>query len=379
MRIAVDAMILSERDTGVGVWVRGLVRALPLLASEHEFVVYTGRDTGPLPDAGPGVRYARIGIPNALRPLRILWEQCVLPSVLRRDGIDVLHSPAYVRPILSGVPTVLTIHDLFAFSHPEVCKRLNVAHFRLAVPAAIRTAAAIHCTSEWTLSELARRFPGATDRAEVVTPAVDDTFRPMFEPGEAEAVLRRWGLAERPFLFVGNIEPKKNVEMLLRAFAAFRKRSGRRRQLLIVGGRGWRCPPLHDQVARLGLADAVVETGYVPREALPALYGSALALVFPSRCEGFGLPPLEAMACGTPVICSDCTGLAESAGRAARLVPPDDLDGLVAAMTEIAESEHVRGQLREAGLARAERFRWPDRIRRLGRLYERAASGRGRL
>jgi glycosyltransferase involved in cell wall biosynthesis len=315
-------------------------------------------------------------VPNAVRPLRILWEQLVLPGLLRRDRIDVLHSPAYVRPVLSGVPTVLTVHDLFAFSHPEVCKRLNVAHFRLAVPPSVRSAAVLHCTSEWTRSELVRLFPDAADRAHVVAPAVDAAFQPDAAPGEAELVLGRWGLSRPPLLFVGNVEPKKNVPLLLEAFAAFRDRSGDDRPLLMVGGGGWRSKPVQAEAARLGLAGAVVQTGYVPREELPAIYRSALALVFPSRCEGFGLPPLEAMACGTPVICSDGSGLAESAGDAARLVRAGDCEELIEAMCEVSGSDELRQELSREGLARAAGFRWADRIPQLGRLYELAAAHR---
>jgi glycosyltransferase involved in cell wall biosynthesis len=376
MRIAIDAMVLSSQDTGVGVWVRGLLGGLGRLAPAHEFVVYHGRDAGDLPGAGSGVSYSRVDVPNAVRPLRILWEQLVLPGLLRRDRIDVLHSPAYVRPVLSGVPTVLTVHDLFAFSHPEVCKRLNVAHFRLAVPPSVRSAAVLHCTSEWTRSELVRLFPDAADRAHVVAPAVDAAFQPDAAPGEAELVLGRWGLSRPPLLFVGNVEPKKNVPLLLEAFAAFRDRSGDDRPLLMVGGGGWRSKPVQAEAARLGLAGAVVQTGYVPREELPAIYRSALALVFPSRCEGFGLPPLEAMACGTPVICSDGSGLAESAGDAARLVRAGDCEELIEAMCEVSGSDELRQELSREGLARAAGFRWADRMPQLGRLYELAAAHR---
>jgi glycosyltransferase involved in cell wall biosynthesis len=379
MRVGIDAMILSGQETGVGVWVRGLVRALSLPSFPHEVVVYHRRGAGDLPPEAPGLRHVRAGIPAAARSLRIVWEQSVLPVLLRRDGIDVLHSPAYVRPMLSGVPTVLTVHDLFALTHPEVCKRLNILHFRLAVPPSIRTAAVVHCTSEWTRAQLASRFPAAAGRARVVTPAVDDRFQPVPETGEAARVLRQWGLEDPPLLFVGNVEPKKNTGLLMEAFAAFRRRTGSPCRLLLVGGGGWRCAPLQKQVARLGLADAVVETGYVPRAQLPGIYRTALALVFPSRCEGFGLPPLEAMACGTPVICSGCTGLLESAGNAARLVAPGDVDGLADAMAEVAESADMRRGLREAGLARAEQFRWPERVPQLTQLYELAASGPERL
>lgn len=369
-------MVLSEHDTGVGVWTRGLIRSLPALAGRNEFFVYHGADAGVLP--GPptrGVRYVRVPVHNRLRGLRIAWEQVLLPLRARQDRLDVLHCPAYVRPVLAGVPTVVTLHDLFALTHPQVCKRLNGLHYRLMIPPSVRGATVIHCTSEWTKSMLAREFGRAVEKAEVIHPGVDGVFQPAQDGSEAGATLARLGLDEPPFLFVGNVEPKKNVPALLDAFAALKRRTGTRRKLLMVGPGHWRTRPPERRIARLGLKGEVVAAGYVPRSDLPAIYRASLALVFPSLWEGFGLPPLEAMACGTPVICSSGSGLSEGAGKAARLVPTDDVPALTDAMEEVERSPDVRRWLREVGLRRARQFRWPEKVREFPRLYELAASG----
>ncbi len=379
MRIAVNAMILSPRDTGVGVWTRGLIRALGSLDCGHEFLVYHGRNCGPLPEpTGAGLRYVPVGVPNAVRPLRILWEQAVLPRRLLRDGIDVLHCPAYVRPVRARVPTVLTLHDLFALTHPHVCKRLNVLHYGLMLPPSIRRSTVIHCTSHWTQQALVERFPAAAERAAVIHPGVDDIFQPE-KDGREDAVLDRFGCAEAPFLFLGNVEPKKNVAGLFRAYALLRRRHGTDRKLLLAGRRGWRSRDVPALIGELGLSDSVVRAGYLPRGELPVLYRACLALVFPSTVEGFGLPPLEAMACGTPVVCSEGSGLSESVGDAALTVPVGDVEALADAMHRIEESGGVRADLSRRGLARAAGFRWSDRARQFLRLYEQAlGEGRGR-
>ncbi len=368
-------MILSRRDTGVGVWTRGLIGSLARLGGGNEYVIYHGPRAGPLPPpASSNARYVRVRTLTSARLFRILWEQVLLPSRVRRDGIEVLHCPAYVRPLRVGVPTVLTLHDLFAVTHPQFCKRLNVLHYRLALPPGIRRASVIHCTSEWTKGALAREFGAAAEKAHVVHPGVDDIFRADGDESGSGALPARLGLKKPPFLFVGNVEPKKNVPGLLAAYAEMKRRFGTERKLLLVGGPGWRRRTRPARADRLSRRRDVVQAGYVERARLPGLYRAALALVFPSLCEGFGLPPLEAMACGTPVICTGGSGLAESVGDAARIVPVGDVGALAEAMHEVEESPELRSRLRQGGLRRVENFRWQDKAPEFLRLYELAAS-----
>ncbi len=369
-------MVLGPRDTGVGVWTRGLVSALASTDCRNRYVVYHRRQSGPLAtEAGPNVRLLRAAVPGGSRLARIAWEQLVLPTHVRRDRLDVLHCPAYVMPRWSGAPTVVTLHDLFVYTHPSLCKRLNVLHYRLMMPAAIERAAVLHCTSHWTRGILCALFPWAAERARVVPPAVDDVFEPQ-DPQAVERFLRSRGLQERPFLFVGNVEPKKNVVALLEAVALLREEYGSRRKLLMVGSETWGWDRPREKVRELGLQDRLVRLGYVPREELPLIYASALALVYPSVVEGFGLPPLEAMACGTPVITSGAGGLAESVGAAAFLVREPRPDFLAEAMYQIESSEDCRRRLAEAGLLRARSFRWDKAARQLLELYGEAAGKR---
>ncbi|KPK65371.1 MAG: hypothetical protein AMK73_03160, partial [Planctomycetes bacterium SM23_32] len=277
MRIAIDAMILGRRDSGVGVWMRGLVRALARWGGEHEYLVYHGRDAAELPAlASPRACYVPVPVPNGVRPLRIAWEQVKLPARLRRDGVDVLHCPAYVRPLRVDRPTVLTLHDLFAFTHPRFCRRLNALHYRLTIPPGLRRATVIHCTSQWVRQTLERQFPSEAGRARVVHPGVDGLFRPDAEP----AALDSLGLDAPPFLFVGKLEPKKDVATLLDAYELLRRRFGTDRRLLLVGGAGWGTRRVTARLRSGELAAHVVRAGYVPRGALPGIYRAALVLVF---------------------------------------------------------------------------------------------------
>jgi glycosyltransferase involved in cell wall biosynthesis len=374
MRVGLNAMVLGRSDTGVGIWIRGLIAALAATGrDEDELLVYHGRDLTQIdaPESGP-LRRVPTGVHNERRLRRILHEQLCLPGRLRRDAVDVLHAPCYVMPLRAPMPTVVTLHDLLALTHPELCKRLNAAHFRLMIPRSVRRATIVHCTSEWTRREFVRLFPADAHKAHVVLPPVDAVFRPEEDESGVARLLGELGLTQRPFLFVGNVEPKKNLPLLLEAYAEFRRRGGRRR-LVMLGGRGWRNQAVGEAIERLKLGEDVLQLGYVERERLPGIYRAAVALVFPSLVEGFGLPPLEAMASGTPVVCARGAGLDESAGDAALTVEAGDADALADAMEQVSGSPELRARLRKAGLARAAHFCPMDRARQMWALYRRAA------
>jgi glycosyltransferase involved in cell wall biosynthesis len=203
---------------------------------------------------------------------------------------------------------------------------------------------------------------------------VDDIFHPRASAGEQEAVLARYGLEGPPILFVGNVEPKKGIGILLDAVALLERR-GQARQLLVVGTEGWRYGRLPERMARMESRGLVVRTGYVSREELPAIYRSAAAFAFPSTVEGFGIPPLEAMACGTPVVCAMHSGLIESAGDAALTVPPGSSEALAHALHRVLVHPDLQEHLRQAGLERAEQFRWSQAVGLMMDMYRRAAGG----
>ena len=375
MKIGINAAVLGHEDTGVEIWTRGLIGALARQDRANRYVVYVRRGVDPFggEDVPPNFEVFRMPGPSAGRMPRIMWEQMSLPRLARGHGLDVLHCPAYVAPYGPGVPMVLTLHDLFVYTHPGQCRLINRLHFRVRMPHSVRQAARIHCTSHWTRSCLCSQFPAAGPRARVVHPGVDEMFRPL-PPREVERYRREHAFPRAPFLFVGNPEPKKNIEMLLHAFMLLRHRYDCERQLMLVGGEGWASMHVDDLIDRLGIVPHVTRTGYVPRGELPFLYANSLALVFPSVIEGFGLPPLEAMACGIPVITTAAGGLPESVGGAAVRLNEADATTLADSMHRLEQSPELRLEHVRAGLRRARMFRWEKLADQYVRIYREAAT-----
>lgn len=373
VKIGINAMVLTARDLGVGIWIRGLIRALARFDRENQYIVYHRPGVEPLaPEAPANFRFIKAGTIKNSRLTRIFWEQAVLPLHLVKEELDVLHCPAYVAPFRAQVPVLLTLHDLFVFSHPQYCRFLNRLHYRFAMPVSIQHATRIHCTSHWTRQSLFSSFPKNSEKARVIPPGVDDIFQAP-DPADAEAYRIEKGLPENPFLFVGNIEPKKNISGLLRAFALLRHQHGSDRKLVMVGAhRGWGVD-FKEEIERLHLGDEVITTGYVQRSELPLLYGMAFALVLPSAIEGFGIPPLEAMACGTPVVTSGMGGLSESVGGAGIIVQDRRPASLADSLHRIEERERLREKYSTVGKQRAERFRWDKIVSQFPPLYRETA------
>ncbi len=296
------------------------------------------------------------------RPLRIAWEQLVLPSVLRRSRPDVHHAPHYTMPARAPVPVVVTVHDCTYFDHPEWHEPAKVRFFRHAIRVAARRAGALVCVSETTARDLARVVP-VTVPVVVAPHGVDHTrFRPDAPvPGDDISALRRMGIDPegRFVLFLGTVEPRKDVPTLVRAFDVVAGSEPDVR-LVIAGRRGWRTEAVDEALASMRHRERVTCTGYVADAAVPALLRQAAAVAYPSLAEGYGLPALEALACGAPLVTTTGTAMAELAGDAATLVTPGDADGLADALARVlreAGSPEASAR-REAGISRAESRTW---------------------
>ncbi|MHB1417624.1 MAG: glycosyltransferase family 4 protein [Chloroflexota bacterium] len=294
----------------------------------------------------------------------------------RRLGLDVVHDPIGTNPFTVGrglgpFKRVVTIHDAIAFRYPQGYPWLNNFLHRRYIPALLGQVDAVITVSRYSKRELTRflRLPAAA--VAVVPNGVDGRFRPL-SAGSARAVAARYGLSGRYILSVGAVQARKNLGQLLEAFARLHALFPQHK-LAIAGPSLWKHEGLQSQVSRLGLVDKVALLGYVADEDLPALYGAAEAFVFPSLYEGFGLPPLEAMACGCPVVCSDATSLPEVAGDAALLVNAGDPADLAEGMRRVLEDGDLRMQLRERGLLRAGAFSWEETARLTLDTYRRVA------
>jgi len=373
--IVVDVSPAVHHRAGLGRYAGELVKALiPLLPGRLAIFYHdAGRaDRFPPLDALPARPH-----PWPAKP----WRLRVMLAHLLRRPMDALVGPAalfhatdHLLPPFRAIPSVFTLHDLIFRLYPETHMPLNRWFLTLMMPRFLRRADAVIAVSECTRRDAIRWYRVPEERLYVIPEGVDPRFRPA--PPEAIAALRaRYGLPERFILYVGTIEPRKNLPTL---FAAYRSLLARWPDLgLVVAGRvGWRTEGTFRALRALGLEGRVRFLGYVPEADLPALYSAAAVFAFPSRYEGFGLPPLEAMACGTPVVVSDVAALPEVVGEAGLRVPPDDPAAWAAALAAVLSDPSLRARLQGDGLRQAARFRWSEAARRTVAVYEAVMRGR---
>ncbi|MEW6582975.1 MAG: glycosyltransferase family 1 protein [Actinomycetota bacterium] len=348
MRVLYDTTAAQLTAAGVGRYVTTLADALA---------------------AVPAVEVQRVAAPAGGRVAAGLRREAVyypagLGRLARRRRADVVHCPGPSGPRRMPVPLVVTVHDVIPLRFPHLFTRVNAAHFRLVAAPAARRAARVIVSTEFTGREVADLL-GVDPRRIAVTPwGIDPRFHPV--PVDRDDLARRHGLPPRYVLCVGTLEPRKNLVTLLRAFREVRRRHGDV-ALAAVGGAGWRDDEL---LAALGGApEGVVRLGFVPDDDLVALYAGASCFAFPSLYEGFGFPPIEAMACGAPVVASDASCLPEVLGDAALLVAPHDEAGLAGAITRVLDDPALAADLRARGLARAASHRWDECARLTAAAY----------
>jgi glycosyltransferase involved in cell wall biosynthesis len=366
-RIGLNAQLLSlsadYRGAGIAHYIHQLLRYLPEV-SDYQYVAFVSDPAV----QSPGVESILSRLPTHRPPVRILWEQAVLPRALRRRDIDLLHAMAFVGPALSRLPCVVTIYDVSFALFPESFRRFNRWYLTMMTGYSARRADAVIAISENTRRDVMRLWGIPDDRVHLARPGVDPMFRPLPER-EVHEFLDGHGIAQPYVLFVGTLEPRKNVVRVVEAFATLKK-NGLAHRLVLAGGKGWLYEPIFDAVQRLGLEGEVIFPGFVARQELPMWYNGADLFVYPSLYEGFGLSPLEAMACGTPVIVSDRASLPEVVGDAGLLVDAEDAGALADAMDAVLTSKEQSRSLSERGLARAAGFTWERTARETVSVYQ---------
>jgi len=361
----------AERD-GIGWATTYLLRHLLAAESAHCFTVLTNLPAATVRhELGESPRLRVVSF--RMRPYT-LWEQVGLPAAIARHGVEVFHSPLGL-PVLCPVPSLTTVHDVCFLTHPETFTRRMRTYFRVFLPLATRRARLVLTVSEASARALVELLAVPRDKIRVVPNGIATDLAPVTDPAMLRRVRRRYRLPEAFVLYVGTLEPRKNLVRLVDACARLWRAGRLDQRLVLVGKRGWLADDLFRFVERTGCGDRVVLPGYVAREDLAAVYSAASAFVYPSLCEGFGLPPLEAMACGTPVVASRATSLPEVLGDAARLVDPLDVDALAEAIRAVTEDGALRARLRTSGLARARGFTWEAAARRMLAVYDEVASG----
>lgn len=368
LHVAIDGLLVRKGVSGVETTIYGLARA----AAKHGACDYSFflRKRSPLPDVrGENFRTIRCRIPFKWKLCRLFYQHVMLPKKVSQLSCDVLHCPGYLTPRRGKTPLVASIHDLIVFSHPELCRKSTVIHYRLQLPRTVKHADAIIVPSRHTRQALIDHFPEALEKVRVVPWGVDERFNTKVAPGEKECLSSTYRLPERFILFVGQIEPKKNVPGLLKAFKKLWAAGVDTHHLVIAGSQGWEPVDIAELAGELGIKDQVHLLGFVPQTDLPALYRAADIFVFPSFCEGFGLPPLEAMACGTPAIVSDRDSLPEVVGRTMPTYPPDDVSGWADELKKVINNREEQARMATVGIKQAAQFTWTGHMAKMEAVY----------
>lgn len=374
MLIGLDGIPLTELKTGVGHYTFELARALARLAPQNEFEL-SYPSTYPRIDLTEGssslpanLKAARVNV----GPLGRHWWSIGLPGYVRKRGIDLFHGTNYDIPLRRRCATVLTIHDLSLMTHPETHEKPRVRRARRRLRLMARESTAIITPTESVRREVCSLLRVIPEKVFAVPEAFRDCFRPV--PYETtQEVRRRFGVTRDFLLTVGTIEPRKNVGALVRAFANILRRNPRPDlQLVIAGNKGWLTSDFFSEVERSGVTDQIVFTGYLFDDDLRALYSSCLLFIYPSIYEGFGLPPLEAMACGAPVIVSRIPVLMETTQGAVAYFDPASDDDLTRTIVELMINDSARQSIAAAGLKQAAKFSWEQTAQMTLSVYEEA-------
>jgi glycosyltransferase involved in cell wall biosynthesis len=368
MHIGLNAHLLSGtagyRSAGIHGYIEQLLRHLPAaVPADWQLTALVG--------AGNNIQFEGIrklrSLMDTESPIkRIIWEQAVQPWEL--GEYDLYHALAFVAPLWLREPAVVTVYDLSFIHYPQVLSAARRLYLRLFTGLTCRRSERVIAISESTARDIAQTLDIPMDKIDIAAPGYDaEVFRPL-SAEDAQGFRRKKRLPERFWLFIGTLEPRKNLLTLLEAYAALAPQQ--RLPLIIGGGKGWDYEPIFEMVEHCKLN--VEFTGFIASEELPFWYNCAEAFVYPSVFEGFGLPVLEAMACGTPVIVSDASSLPEVVGEAGIRVPPRDVEAWTAALRRAADDGEWRSWARERGLIEASRYSWAETAKQTVKSYESA-------
>ncbi len=360
MRIAIDAHPTLKSMTGVGFYTFYLIKALQKQITEEDDLLLFFNKTKlgfKLPSYWDGYPYRNVLYPyGAIR--RLLKPNLLYNLLVERflGKIDIFHATNFIYLPTNG-KLVVTIHDLAFLRFPELADDSIYRHHKKWLLPTVKQADRIIVDSMATKSDVCELLNVKEGKIRVIYLAADDDFRPL--RGQAlEKVRERYNLPQRFILYLGTLEPRKNLPSLIKAFAKVKKVIGFPEKLVLAGGKGWKCEQIFQTVGELGLEEEVIFPGYIYQEDLPALYNLATVFCFPSLYEGFGLPVLEAMQCGVPVVCSSGSSLPEIAGNAALMVDPYSEEDLAEKLGRVLEDEELRVRMSKLGLERVKQFSW---------------------
>lgn len=354
MKIAINGLFLSQKNTGGSRYLLDVVNGLKIGRGEEYFLyasndIYRRRIV-----TNDSVKMRDCGLVHASRPLRLIWENLYFSSALRAEKVDLLHAAAFTLPYNISCRSVITIFDLTFFTMPHVHEKSKVAYFRKMIPPTLNRADKIIAISQQTKNDIIKLFNIADEKVEIIHIGVGMRFKPVARDDGFNRMRKKHGLPESYILFVGTIEPRKNLCNLIRAYSEMQKR-GFPHSLVIVGKRGWGYKEIFNVIRKLKVK-SIIFTDFVDDADMPFIYNGADVFVYPSFYEGFGIPVVEAMACGVPVVTSNVSSMAEIAEGAAALVDPYQAEQISAAIERILEDKAYARTLVAQGLSRAAMF-----------------------
>lgn len=370
MRIAIDAHSVGAKLGGNESYATNLVESLAQIDEVNSYTVYVTKREAVERFSN---RWPNFSVRSTLPHTPLIRIPLTLSTELRRNPVDVLHVQ-FTAPPFAPCPVVVSIHDL-SFEHlPQTFKWRSRNQLRITVRRSAKDAAHVIALSKYVRQDLIATYKLSPEKVSAIPLAAPSHFGPVRNEEELQRVRQTYGIRGAYILTVGAIQPRKNLSRLLNAYSRLRKARVDAPKLVLAGKWAW----LYDETLRaihdLGVADSVILTGYVPETDLPALYSGAICFIYPSYFEGFGLPPLEAMKCGAPVIVGNQTSLPEVVGDAAVLMDPFDVDAIAAALARVVSDSDLRAQLSVKGLARAQLFNWQETARQTLAIYKRAAT-----
>ncbi len=373
MKIGINMQLLSATDAGVGQYARNLADNVTRFDTDNRYFIFG--DPGRLnafDSSNTTVIPTHSIVSRRIR--RILWEQLILPGKVTARNLDIMYYPDHTTSFLRmSCPVIITVHDLAFLAFPKTFGTATRVYKSLAVSRSAARADLVIADSEATKRECMRLLDLPEEKLRVVHLGVSPLFGPVRDEQKLEMVRTKYGLEGDVVLYLGTLEPRKNLVRLVQAFHRMKARGHGKVKLVIGGSKGWLFKEIFETVEKLGLSEQVVFTGYVPAEHLPALYAIARVFVYPSLYEGFGIPPLEAMASGCPVVTSNTSSLPEVCGDAAVFVDPYETDEIATAIDRLLDDPSACEQLRAKGFAQAARFGWERTAREHIRIFNEVA------
>lgn len=379
MRIGINFQTMDRYISGVEYYCLGLLNGLLRIDSQNDYIVFTNQSDLVKQHVSSANNLTIIEAKHLkTRVTRICWEHTQLPRLSLKEKLNVLHCPSYICPLpKTSVPYIVTIHDTIAIDHPQWCKRTNALYFNLFMKTTVKNAARVISVSKHSSDDVKRNFNLPCSMIRTIHSGIDGIFNTKKNPCQDYQVKKRYNLPEHYILYVGNIEPKKNIRILLRIQKELREK-GLPHKLVIVGKRAWSARAELDEIKRQIASGNVVRAGYVDREDLPCVYQMADVFVFPSLYEGFGFPPLEAMACGTPVISTSNGALDETLRDAALTVDSQNVQQITQAIISMLTDNRLRERHIRMGLERSSLFNWDRAAEQTLSVYKEVSGTNGR-